>query len=144
MSEKLQEELNLTIMSTEKDISKLMIENNKNTKELKDCRKQSVELGKSFRKLIRDELIGLGESVDDTSDESDDFGPDPILEEYERRIRKLFKKNREQDMGKIKSTLRKLRFKFANNPKKLYVKLCRSYGEDFSEEDYEDFSDECE
>jgi len=142
MSEKLREELNQTIMETEKDIGKLMVENAKNTKRLKDYRKQAVELGKGFRKLVREQLIGMGQNVEDTSDESDDFGPDPILEDYERRIRKLFKRNREQDTDKIKSTLQKLRFKFANNPKQLYMKVCRSYGEDFNEEDYEDYSDD--
>jgi len=133
-SEKLQEELNLTIMSIEKEISKLMAENTNNKKVLKNNRKEVMEVGKACRKLIRDELTKFGKSVDDTSDESDDFGPDPILEEYERRIRKVFKRNHEQDRVKIKSTLQKLRFKFASNPKQLYVKVCRSYGEDFDEE----------
>merc|ERR1719419_1683881 len=97
-----------------------------------------METGKVLRKLIRDELTKLGESVEDTSDESDDFGPDPILEEYERKIRKVFKRNNEQDKDLIKSTLQKLRFKFRFDPKKLYVKICRSYGEEFDEDEEEE------
>jgi len=110
-------------------------EDKKNRNALKKSRKEIMWVGKVFRKLIRDELNKLDESVDDTSDESDDFGSDPVLEEYERKIRKVFKRNNEGDREKIKTTLQKLRFKFRFNPQKLYEKICRSYGEEFYEED---------
>jgi len=113
----------------------LRAEETKNRNVLKKSRKEIMEIGKEFRKLIRDELTKFDESVDDTSDESDDFGPDPVLEEYERKIRKVFNRNNEGDRDKIKTTMQKLRFKFRFNPKKLYEKIRRSYGEEFDEED---------
>merc|ERR1719397_1373406 len=137
-NEKLWNELNETIIKIEDDIKNLRAEDIKNKSALKKSRKEIMEIGKVFRKLIRDELTKLDESVDDTSDESDDFGPDPVLEEYERKIRKVFKRNDEEDRDYIKSTMQKLRFKFRFNPKKLYVKICRSYGEEFDEEDDEE------
>jgi len=63
------------------------------------------------------------------------------LEKYEQRIRAVFRRNNENDIRKIKSTLQKLRYKFASNPNQLYVKVCRLYGECIDEE-YEDDEDD--
>jgi len=118
----------------------LRLEDTQNKSALKKSRREIMETGKVLRKLIKDELTKLGESVEETSDESDDFGPDPILEEYERKILKVLRDN-DQDRDTIKSTLQKLRFKFRFDPRKLYVKIFRSYGEEFDDEE-EDFEDD--
>merc|ERR1719317_1888038 len=141
MGDKLQQELHLTIINIEKEIGTLISDKKKNRSTLKDFRRNAVLLEKRCRGLIRMELRRLGESADDSSDESDDFGPDPILEKYEKLIRAVFRKNGEDDDGKIRSTLHKLHYQFANNPNQLYVKICRSYGEDM-DEDFED-DDDC-
>jgi len=143
MSDKLQEELQLTVIKIENEIGTLMKEKTKNRSSLKEYRKKAVKLEKTCRELLKDELRKLGENPDDTSDESDDFGPDPVLEKYEKRIRKVFSNNEEEDERKIRSTLHKLHYQFANNPNLLYEKVCRFYGEDMTDEDYEDDED-CE
>merc|ERR1719317_149782 len=100
MGDKLQQELHLTIINIEKEIGTLISDKKKNRSTLKDFRRNAVLLEKRCRGLIRMELRRLGESADDSSDESDDFGPDPILEKYERRIRAVFRRHHEKTIGR--------------------------------------------